>query len=418
MPIEHGPLRRVRTLVVAGLLFFVADGNEVARAGPAPPPSSTSAPPCMPAPLRVPAPSLAPAPSLEPYPSFLFLFAPSFEPSPPLAPAPSAVPAPWETPPLITEPTPPAEPSPWSNYLQAIGKKIEEAHARIERDILEQTVRFDNFFGTVRSENLRPERYELRLRSSLRVDRDGRTFSPGESIRANFVLSKISERLRLVIAGEGGTAPPTQSLPKDPGSPGFDRTTPATHFANTELRYELIQKPSLDLFLGAGFNLKLPFEAFARTRAEYKHSLSDVSLLRFAETFFVKNTDLLGETTEVAIERSFGPDMLLRWANAGTASQEIEGLEWGSELSLFKELSPRSAITLIGGVYGNPSQSALVANSRIAVLYRRNFLRPWLFYELEPEVYWPRAIEGTYTTTFAVTFRLEVAFLGAASVSR
>lgn len=289
---------------------------------------------------------------------------------------------------------------------------MDETHARIERGILEQTVRFDNFFGNVKPEHLRQTRYDMRWRNSIRVEHGG-DLTPGTTIRANFTLPKISERLRLFIAGEDEPGLTTQSLPQDPGNPGFDRTTPTTHFASTELRYELIQKPSVNVFLGAGVRLALPFEVFVRSRLLYTRNLGDISLMRVAETFFAKNTDFLGETTEFSLERLFGETTLLRWSNAGTASDEIKGLEWGSELSLSRQLSPKSAVTLTGGVYGSTTSSALVGNYRILALYRRNFLRSWLFYELEPQISWPRNPDGAHPATLAFTFRIEIGFHGA-----
>jgi hypothetical protein len=288
---------------------------------------------------------------------------------------------------------------------------MDYVHARLERNILEQTIRFDDFFGNVATENLWQPKYELRWRNSLRVEHGG-DLKVGTTLRANFVLSKISERLRLVIAGEDEPGPSRQSLPQDPGAPGYDRTTPTTHFANTELRYEVIRTPSVNLFLGAGVRVALPLEAFVRSRFQYSHDFSGVALMRFGETFFLKNGYLLGETTEFSLERLVGRDSILRWASTGTASQEIEGLEWGSELSLIRQLSPMSAVTLTGGVYGNTNSAALVTNSRLAARYRQNFLRSWLFYELEPEIFWLRNADGRYTANLACTLRIEVVFQG------
>jgi hypothetical protein len=174
----------------------------------------------------------------------------------------------------------------------------------------------------------------------------------------------------------------------------------------------LIQKPFLNLFLGVGIGLRSPIEAFARSRIQYTRKLGEISLMRVAETFFVKNDDFIGETTEFSLERMLGETTLLRWSSTGTASEEIEGLEWGSELSLSRELSSKSGINLTGGVYGNTTSSAMVQNYQILARYRRNFLRKWLFYELEPQVTWTRNTDGSLPATFAFTFRLEIAFQG------
>jgi len=308
-------------------------------------------------------------------------------------------------------PTVEAEAPQEPGFFDVWGKKIETTHESIERYILEKTVKMDDFFGTENAPREKPTRYQLRWRNSLRVEHDG-SVKFGPSVRLNLALSKINDRFRLLIAGEDEPEPATQSLPRDPGSPGFDRTTPNTHFVNTELRYDLIRTPALKLFLGAGVRVKLPFEAFARSRLDYLHTFNDTTLVRFGETIFVKNSDLLGETTEITLEKLLDRGTILRWSNAGTASQEIRGLEWGSELSLLRELSPRSAVTLTGGAYGNTSSNSFGHNYRLLALYRQNFLRSWLFYELEPELFWQRDKRNPDTPTFAFTFRLEIVFSG------
>jgi hypothetical protein len=292
-----------------------------------------------------------------------------------------------------------------------IGTAVDETHAGLERNILEQVVRLDNFFGNVRTENRQKSEYQLRWRNSTRVEQNGHVRF-GATLWANVQLSRINDRLSIVLSGENEPEPFSSSLPEDPGSPGYDRSSPTTRMANSELRYSLVQTPSLDIFLGAGVRFALPPEPFVRGRFQYTRKISDASLLRCGETLFVKKSDVIGETSEIDLERLLNRNTLVRWANTGTVSSEITGMEWGSELSLIRELSPRSGITLTGGVYGNTRINVVVENYRILSRYRRNFLRSWLFYELEPEISWPRRADGSFPTNLAVTFRLEVMFQG------
>jgi hypothetical protein len=147
----------------------------------------------------------------------------------------------------------------------------------------------------------------------------------------------------------------------------------------------------------------------------YTYHISEVALVRIGETVFLNNSIGAGETTEVSLERSLDPKTILRWANTGTVSRQILGLEWGSDLSLIHELSPRNAITVAAGVFGNTSLSEAISNVRVLARYRRNFLRSWLFYELEPEISWPRNDAGEFHARFAVTFLVEVVFKGSAT---
>lgn len=317
--------------------------------------------------------------------------------------------APAITPAQSTEPAPGDTNS--SEKPTAMGKAMDVTHESIERNILNQAVRLDKFFGNAKSEHQQNTNYELRWRNSLRVEKGG-DLEFGTTAMANIVLSRINERLRLIIAGGDEPEPVAPRLPEDPGNPGFDRTFQAARLVNTEVRYGLVKTPSTDVFLGAGVRLALPLEVFARSRIQYTYTISDVSLVRFVETPFIKSIDGLGQTTEVDLEQSLTPKTLLRWANLGTISHEIKGVEWGTELSLLRELSSVSAISATGGVYGNTSIGDWVSNYRILTRYRQNFLRSWLFYEIEPELSWPRSANGHFPTNFSITFRLEVLFQG------
>ena len=324
-------------------------------------------------------------------------------------------------PPTAAAPVPEESPAPvdrtFTEQMVGIGKEMEETHDRIEQDILERVIRLDDFFGNVKTEAQRKTRYQLRWRNSFRVDEDG-NIQPGMTLRASVVLSRISDRLRLAITGEDEPDQTTPGLPQDPGNPGFDRTSRNARLVNTELRYGLVKTTDLDLFLGAGFRVTIPPEGFVRSRFQYIRNLDEVSLLRFGETLFIKNTSGLGETTEIDLERLLGRYKIVRWANSGTVSEEFRGMEWGTELSLARELSPRSAVTVGAGVYGNTRDAAMVGSYKIFTRYRRNFLRDWLFYELEPEVFWPRNEAGQYLAKFAITARIEVVFQGNAAKER
>jgi hypothetical protein len=293
------------------------------------------------------------------------------------------------------------------------GMVVDRTHAYLERSILNRVVWFDDFFGNVKTEDVRRPEFLLRWRNTVRWDEGGR-FKFLTTARVSLRLPKISERLHLVVSGET-EAEPAPGLPEDPGIPGFDRTLQNTRLVNTELRYVILKRPDVDLFFGAGIRVKLPVESFVRGRFLYTKRLGEFSMARFGETVFWKDSIGFGETTEVVLERQLGPKTLLRWANSGTLAQESRGLEWGSELSALRELSPLSAISLAGGVFGSTRPVAVIDSYKIYSRYRRNILRSWLFFELEPEISWPRNAAGAYTSAMAFTFRVEVVFQGKAS---
>ncbi|UFS68773.1 hypothetical protein LPW11_12770 [Geomonas sp. RF6] len=318
------------------------------------------------------------------------------------------------------EPAPPPPPEPIvepsffrsiTNGILLLGRSAEKTHDKLQASILEQTIRFDDFFGTMNNKKEQRTGYLLRWRNDVRLDEGGHLHY-GSTLRADVRLSRIDEKLRLTFASENDSEAFAPRLPEDPGNPGFDRTTPNARIVNMELRYQLVNSLATTCFMGVGLDLSFPLQVFVRARYQHSFRLSDVSQIRVSETAFEKTADGLGETTEVSIERSLSPETQLRLATSGTASEEIGGFEWGSELSLLHRLSPKSAVTVAAGVYGDTSEAHGISNHRIFARYRRNFLRSWLFYEVEPEVFWPRRDDDTYPTSYAVTFRLEVLFEG------
>lgn len=324
---------------------------------------------------------------------------------------PTEFPLPPEPPPSLERPQEQPLTRGWMRRLKALGARAERTHDRMEASILQQAIKFDNFFGKLNNKKEMHTAYLLRWRNDLRIEDNGH-IKLGSTLHVNLQLTRLDERLRLTFSGESEPDPFAPRLPEDPGNPGLDRTFPTARIVNTELRYQPIRSMATDFFVGTGVDLTWPLQVFVRTRYHHDFRLSDITLFRFTETLFAKSSDGPGETTELALERSLTPKTLLRFANSVTVSEEIGGLEWGSELSLLHALSSKDAITLTGGIYGNNHVQDGIDNYRLLLRYRRNFLRSWLFYELEPEVSWPRRDGNSFPTTYAFTFRLEVVFQG------
>lgn len=332
------------------------------------------------------------------------------------APATQSTPATQTAP--AAEPAKQEEPYPDKTHIKEdspeVRKGVDKLHESLEQGILGQVIRFDSFFGNLKNDHGRRTGYQLQVRNAVRVEKGGK-LRFGPSVRANITLSKISERLRLYISGDNEPEPIAPRLPEDPGNPGFDRPTLTAKVVNTELRYEFFKTPLTNIFMGAGVRIAIPTQTFVRSRIQHTHHFNDVTLLRLGETLFANNVLGLGETSEISVERIIDSKNLLRWASTGTLSHKISGLEWGTELSLLHVLSSKSAVTLTGGVYGNTHVEDMITNFRLLARYRRNFLRSWLFYELVPELSWPRKGDDVFPTNYAMTFVLEVVFKGSAN---
>ncbi len=365
MPERSGPLHCLIVLILVMPLFFSSGSVEIAIAGEAP--------------------STQPAPEVQPV---------SAAPAKSEAPIPAIIP--------IKEDT------------AKVKNNVDEVQDRIEQGILGQVVRLDNFFSDLKSGDERKSGYQLQVRNFARVEKGGK-LNIGILLRASASFPKMGDSLRLYISGDNEPEPLAPKLPEDPGNPGFDRPAQPAKVFNTELRYRFFQTPSTNIFLGAGFTLVIPPEAFVRSRLQHTRHISDITLVRFGETLFANNIVTFGETTEITLERALTPKTLLQWTSAGTVTYKDPGMEWGTELSLIRELSSKSAVTLTGGIYGNTGIDDVISNYRLLARYRRNFLKSWLFYELVPELSWPRQADGLFPANYGMTFILEVMFKGNSS---
>ena len=286
---------------------------------------------------------------------------------------------------------------------------VDRTHSLVERNLFDTVVWFDHFFGDERivvSEW--PESY-MRWVNDLRWDEEER-FSARSRIRASLRLPRLKKRWRLVISGET-RGDPNALTPEDPGNPGLDVGS-RVRTGSTELVYDILRTPRSILDAGAGVRVKIPPDAFVRTRFQHARPIALKTLGRFTATAFWDARDGFGESNQVDLERWLAVPTLLRWSNSFNISEITNGWEWGTELSLLHKISSKSAITFAGGASGSTRPAWIAQNYRVLTRYRRNVFRKWLFLEGEPDVHWPRKEDGSRKPVWGATLRVEILFAG------
>jgi hypothetical protein len=283
-------------------------------------------------------------------------------------------------------------------------------HTRVERDLFATVAWFDRFFGDERIADEALPESSLRWTNDFRWDETDR-FQYRTRVRAWVRLPRLSRKWRLVVSGET-RGDPTAVKPEDPGNPGLDVASPSRR-GSTELVYDLFRTARTTVDFGAGVRVKIPPDAFVRTRLQHARRLGFDTLGRITVTPYWDARDGLGESNQIDFERRLAEPTMLRWSNSLGFTVRSHAWSWGSELSLLHRLSERSAVTFGAGATGPASPAVSVQNYRTYTRYRRNFLRSWLFYELEPDVNWPKQADGGRKTVWGGTFRLEMLFLGA-----
>ncbi len=102
----------------------------------------------------------------------------------------------------------------------------------------------------------------------------------------------------------------------------------------------------------------------------------------------------------------------MRQENDLKRTEDDEALNWFTGLTLYQRLDEKSALSYELSSGGITRPEIFATGARIAVRYRRQFYRKWLFFEVAPQVTWPRElITDRRQKTNALFLRLEINFV-------
>lgn len=287
---------------------------------------------------------------------------------------------------------------------------LDQTHDFVDRKLCQPAVWFDDFFGDDRVlENVRPTLF-FSLRNSARWT-EGQGFDLINDYRLQYRLPQMQKMLRKaklsIVVGS-----PTDKSATQPGKsvePGVDPATGASR-PTIGLRADFFSWLRSLVSIDVGIKINLRPDPFIRMRYQYLKPFGEVYLIRFSETAMFRYIEHFTETSQFDLERKITTFTFLRWSNYVTYSEGTAGITWNSGISLISQLTPKSAITYDTNIWGVNHPEWTIENYRVGSRYRRNFYRPWLFFELSPEVTWPIDESGHRNTTYAFMGTLEVQF--------
>jgi len=279
---------------------------------------------------------------------------------------------------------------------------LDRSHSYLNRQLCEPAAWFDGFFGDSRAFEETPVGTFVRLRNSLQWD-EAEGWSVGVRVRANVLLPRVSERLRLLVTRDDDLSGEFQD------GAGVDDAEDQTRLglrfiASESARSQLDVDGTVKVGSG-GLNPRI------RGRYRYVKGLSATTLARATQSVFWEVDEGFGTTSRLDWEWLQDRDRLLRWTGQGTFSEDSDGIDWRTSVIDFRQLSPRTAIRTEVGAFGYTRPSFEVEEYFVAFRYRRQFLRRWLFFELQPQYAWPlHPKTGQRGSDWRFTFTLEVQF--------
>lgn len=279
---------------------------------------------------------------------------------------------------------------------------------------------FNRFFGDNRQLDAESPSTRLRLKTFGRSAQD-RKFTWGAAVAASVHLPRLQAWLgnaRLVLVGEnvssGAPVPLTDAAPPDgeltPSPAGESVPTDISRSrGRAELRFDVVRRGVLVFDTGAGIAFAWPPIPFARFRTHLRVSLGAGLVLRATEQLFVELGGLgAGTSTDLLVERFFGPTIRLRWEGHGVYAERTRGVEWSTVLGGEWKVHPRTGLYAGVDAFGHGTPEPALETWRTFAGVRQDVWNGSIFTELEPEVSWPRPIGQPRGEVLAITLRLQV----------
>lgn len=224
----------------------------------------------------------------------------------------------------------------------------------------------------------------------------------GIKFRGGANLERLNERLRLIVTSDADAAVTGRELA------GTARDEVRDTDGAVGLRYLFRDRPGQKFSLGGGVSGGLSPSFLVAGRHLYTKSWTARTASHITSTLYWKSDDGPGVSSLLDYEWISDPDTLWRYTVFGNFREETGGVDWSTQAKWARRLDDKTAVNVRAGVQGNTEPTNVLTEGWLKLLYRRNFLRSWLYYEVEPGLSWHERVQYRVEPTIAL--RLEIQF--------
>jgi len=280
----------------------------------------------------------------------------------------------------------------------------DETQIYVNSSFCEPALWFDNFFGSDRVFNEGAAGTYIRWRNDFTYDEE-EYFDFKSNLSFSVELPGLESRLRLTF--ESGEDETLRDI-----SPGQESTT-----STLGLQLDVKQNER------SKFNISISLSPRIRLRYRYTYPVVESITLRLTQEV-QREKAVNSARTLVDFEKLFKNQLFFRSSSEGKLSEEFEGVDWLQAFVLYQRINKKTSLSYETSANGITEPLTLATNYRVAVRFRKNFHRKWLFYEIAPELTWPVTLDEERLeiaedrrSKWLIFFRLEVHF-GNASKKR
>lgn len=271
---------------------------------------------------------------------------------------------------------------------------VDQAHLFLSSKLVNFINDVDHFFGDERLD-VEAEGSFLRLNYGIVANTDG-SFDNVSKLRLKADLPRIQEKLNLLIetdeeddGGEGTETTPSDGLLAGTGN------------YSTALRFMARETKKWNVLVDAGLRFGNPPDKFIRNR--YRRTVTHRSWnMRISETFFWYDSQGIGATTQLDLDRRIGWNDLFRSRTKATWTRNEDQFEFGQGFALYHEVNPHRALAVNFSISGLSRPKNHVTGYSYGVTFRTRTIRDWIFVELRPAFGHQEEDDFRLTPTFTI----------------
>lgn len=271
---------------------------------------------------------------------------------------------------------------------------LDSMHTNVVSSVGSTAVWFDNFFALEDFPTDTPANGEARIRLGWEPrSRDLNEFETRFKVR--FKLPKLKNRVDVILSDyDDEQADSSLNVLQNQSYPEQNRFSLA-------LRWKSTPDSGFSHRLGIGRKLQV----FAKSRYRNFHQLSPKTSFRWETAAYIYSKDGFGAEVTGQFGYDFSDSDLFRFNNHFYFRDRTNDWFWQHNWQNLKQLDADTA--LISGLYleGNSQPNYRIEEYLISTRWRKNALREWLFFELEPFVMWRRN-EG-FSASYGIALRVE-----------
>jgi hypothetical protein len=156
-----------------------------------------------------------------------------------------------------------------------------------------------------------------------------------------------------------------------------------------------------------GLDFKLPADPFWRAKGSFQMDISEYWTLTLRENLYYFHESGWGESSQITAQYS-QDSYVFRTTSEAKYSHSARSMYFAQIFSVLNELSAKHALNNQVGVLAQNKPIRETTSYFIKTTYRHRLYSTWLFYELTPELKFPR--DDNFNLQPSLTAKIELVF--------